>query len=109
MKIDEIIKAVFEREVNGNRSIISPFQNYSPGGLGSYALGEKTIIKNRRSRLMEIGFAACFIVILGISVFLKDDVFRSPIVNQGTSIARLFPEDPKETLYDFISAIHSSF
>jgi hypothetical protein len=104
MQIDEIIKAVFEREVNENRSIITPFQNYSPGGLGG-----KTILKNRRSRLMEIGFAACFIIILGVSVFLKDDVLRSPIVNQGASIVRLFPEDPKETFYDFISAIHSSF
>ncbi|MDR1307121.1 MAG: hypothetical protein LBK74_06080 [Treponema sp.] len=78
MKIDEIIKAVFEREVTGNRFIIPPLQDYSPGGLG-----EKTILKNRRSRLAEIGFAACFIIILGISVFLKDDVLRSPLVNQG--------------------------
>jgi hypothetical protein len=58
---------------------------------------------------MEIGFAACFIIILGISVFLKDDVFRSPFVNQGVPIEQLFPENPKEALYDFISAIHSSF
>jgi hypothetical protein len=104
MQIDKIIKAVFEREVNENRSIITPFQNYSPGDLGG-----KTIIKNRRSHLMEIGFAACFIIILGISVFLKDDVFRSPIVNQGASIAQLFPENPREAFYDFIAAIHSSF
>jgi hypothetical protein len=104
MKIDEIITAVFEREVNGNRSIIPPFQNY-----GSGDLGEKTILKNRRGRLMEIGFAVCFIIMLGISVFLKDDVLRSPIVNQGASIAQLFPENPKEALYDFISVIHSSF
>jgi hypothetical protein len=104
MKIDEIIKAVFEREVNGNRSITTPFQNYSPGGLR-----EKTIIQNRRGRLVEIGFAACFIVILGISVFLKDGFLRSPIVNQGAFIEQLFPENPEEALYDFISAIHSSF
>jgi hypothetical protein len=104
MQIDKIIKAVFEREVNRNYSIIPPFQNYSPSDLG-----EKTIIKKRRSYLMEIGFAVCFIIILGISVFLKDDVLRSPIVNQGASIAQLFPENPKEAFYDFISAIHSSF
>jgi hypothetical protein len=104
MQIDTIIKAVFEREVNGNRSIIPPFPNYSPGDSG-----EKTILKNRRDRLMEIGFAACFIIIFSISVFLKDDVLRSPIVNQGVSIARLFPENPEEAFYDFILAIHSSF
>jgi hypothetical protein len=104
MKIDTIIKAVFEREVNGNHSIITPFQNYCPSDFG-----EKTIIKNRQNHLMEIGFVACFIIILGISVFLKDDIFRSPIVNQGASIAQLFPENPGEALYDFISAIHSSF
>jgi hypothetical protein len=107
MKIDEVIKAAFEREVNGNRSLISPFQNYSPVGLGE-------IIENRRSRLMEsrlveIGVAACFIITLGISVFLKDDVFRSPIVNQGASIAQLFPEDPKGTFCNFIWALRSSF
>jgi hypothetical protein len=104
MKIDEIITAVFEREINGNHSIMPPPKNYTPGGSG-----EKTIIKNRRSHLMEIGLAACFIIVLGISVFLKDGVFRSPIVNQGASIARLFPENPKEALYDFILAVHSSF
>jgi hypothetical protein len=104
MKIDKIIKAAFEREVNENRAIITPFQNYSPSDLG-----EKTIIKKRQSHLMEIGFAACFIIILGISVFLKDGVLRSPIVNQGASIARLFPENPREAFYDFILAIHSSF
>jgi hypothetical protein len=104
MRIDKIIKAVFEREVKGNSSIITPFQNYSPSDLG-----EKTIIKNRRSHLMEIGFAACFVIILGISIFLKDDFFRSPIVNQGSSIEQLFPENPQEALYSFILAMHSSF
>jgi hypothetical protein len=104
MQIDKIIKAAFEREVNENRFTITPFQNYSPGDLG-----EKTIIKKRQGHLMEIGFAACFTVILGISVFLKDCCFRSPIVNQGPSIGQLFPENPQEALYDFISAIHSSF
>jgi hypothetical protein len=104
MKIDKIIKAAFEREVNENCAIITPSQNYNPSDLG-----EKTIIKNRQSHLMEIGFAACFIIILGISVFVKDGFLRSPIVNQGASIARLFPENPEEALYDFISAIHSSF
>ncbi|MDR1149531.1 MAG: hypothetical protein LBK66_12965 [Spirochaetaceae bacterium] len=104
MQIDKIIKAVFEKEVNGNCPIIPPFQNYGTGDLG-----KKTIIKNRRSHLMEIGFAACFIIILGISVFLKDNVLRSPVVNQGAFIEQLFPENPKEAFYDFISAIHSSF
>jgi hypothetical protein len=104
MKIDEVIKAVFEGEVKGNRSVISPLQNYSPGGSG-----EKAVIENRRSRLAETGFAVCFIVILGISVFLKDSFFRSPLVNQGASIAQLFPEDPKETFHNFIFAIRSSF
>jgi hypothetical protein len=104
MKIDEVIKAVFEGEVDGNRSVISPLQNYSPGGSG-----EKTVTENRRSRLAEAGFAVCFIVILGISVLLKDGFFRSPLANQGASIARLFPEDPKEALYNFIFAIRSSF
>jgi hypothetical protein len=104
MQIDKIIKAVFEREVTGKLSIMPPFQNYSPGDLG-----EKTILKKRRSHLMDIGLAACFIVFLGVSVFLKDDVFRSPIVHQGASVAQLFPKNPGEALYDFISAIHSSF
>jgi hypothetical protein len=104
MRIDNIIKAVFEREVAGNRSVIPPLQNYSPGGSGG-----KIIIKHRQGRLAEAGFAACFIIILGISVFLKDDILRSPIVNQGAAIGQLFPENPKEALYGFISAIHSSF
>jgi hypothetical protein len=104
MQIDKIIKAVFEREVNRNHAIIPPFQKYSPGDLG-----EKTLIKNRRSHLTEIGLAACFTIMLGVSVFLKDDIFRSPIVHQGAAIAQLFPENPKEAFYDFISAIHSSF
>jgi hypothetical protein len=104
MQIDKIIKAVFEREVTGKLSIMPPPQNYSPGDLGV-----KTIIRGRRNPLMDIGLAACFIIIVGVSVFLKDDVFRSPIVHQGASIAQLFPENPNEALYDFISAIHSSF
>jgi hypothetical protein len=104
MQINTIIKAVFEREVKGNRSTMPLFQNYSLSGLR-----EKTTIKKRRSHLGEIGVAACFIILLGISAFLKDDIFRSPIVHQGTSIAQLFPENPSEALYDFISAIHSSF
>jgi hypothetical protein len=104
MQIDTIVKAVFEREVNGNRAIIPSQKNYSPDDLR-----EKTILKNRRSHLMEIGFAACFIIIFGISVLLKDYCFRSPLINQGASIAQLLPENPKEAFYDFISAIHSSF
>jgi hypothetical protein len=104
MQIENIIRAAFEREVKGNRSTIPPPQKYSPGDSG-----KKTIIKDRRSHLMDIGFAACFIIILGVSLFLKDDVLRSPIVHQGASIARLFPENPSVALYDFISTIHSSF
>jgi hypothetical protein len=104
MQIDKIIKAVFEREVGENRSETAPFPNYSPG-----ELGEKTIIKNRRGHFAEIGLAACFIIIFSITVFLKDGVCRSPLVNRGASIIQLFPENPRETFYDFILAIHSSF
>jgi hypothetical protein len=104
MQIDKIIKAAFEREVEENYSRIPPFPNY-----GQIDLEKKTIIENRRSHLMEIGLAACFIIVFGISVFLKDDVFRSPLANQGVSIAQLFPENPKTVFYDFILAINSSF
>jgi hypothetical protein len=104
MKIDKIIKAVFEREVNGNYSIMPSLQNHILSDLWG-----GTILKDRRGRLMEIGLAACFIIVLAISVFLKDDVFRSPIVHQGTFIAQLFPKNPRDAFYDFISAIHSSF
>ncbi|MDR2634165.1 MAG: hypothetical protein LBC51_11190 [Treponema sp.] len=65
--------------------------------------------KKRPSHLADMGLAACFIGMLGIAVFLKDDVPRSPPVNQGAAIARLFPENPGEALYDLISALHSSF
>jgi hypothetical protein len=104
MHIDKLIKAVFEREAGENRSKTPPFPNYSPGDLG-----EQPIIKKRQSRFVEIGLAACFIIIFSISVFLKDGVYRSPIANQGTSIAQLFPENPGKAFYDFIWAIHSSF
>ena len=104
MHIDKLIKAVFEKEAGENRSKITPFPNYNPGDLG-----EQAIIKKSRGRFVEIGLAACFIIIFGISVFLKDGIYRSPIVNQGTSIVQLFPENPGKAFYDFIWAIHSSF
>jgi hypothetical protein len=101
-----MIKAVFEREVEENRSKTAPFPNYRIGDLG-----EKAIIKNRLGRLVEIGLAACFIIVFSISVFLKDGVYRRPSANQGVSvtIVQLFPENPIKAFYDFIWAIHSSF
>jgi hypothetical protein len=104
MRIDKTIKAAFAREVEKNRPGIAPFPNYSPDGSG-----EKTMHKNRRSPFPEIGLAACFIVVFGISVFLKDGVYRSPLANQGAAIAQLFPENPKEVFYEFFLAVHSSF
>jgi hypothetical protein len=104
MQIGKIIKAVFEREIEENYSRIPPFPHYS-----HINLEKKTIIEDRYNHLIEIGLAACFIIVFGISVFFKDDVWRSPLANQGALIAQLFPESPKEAFYDFVSAIHSSF
>jgi hypothetical protein len=47
------------------KGILPLLQNYRPGDLG------KKTIKNRRVRLGEIGLAACFIISISISVFLK--------------------------------------
>lgn len=104
MQIDKIIKAAFEREVDENRSKATPFPNYNPGGIG-----EKTIVKNRRGRFAEMGLAACFIIIFGISVFLKDDIYGSPLADRGASIVQLFPENPREAFYEFVLAVNSSF
>jgi hypothetical protein len=104
MQIDDIIKAGFEREIEENRFKTTPFPNYIPNDSG-----EQTISKSHRSRFLEIGLAACFIIVFSISVFFKDDVYISPLVNQGASIAQLFPENPGKAFYDFILAIHSSF
>ena len=104
MQIDKIIKAAFERDVEENRSKATPFPNYSP-----VDLGEKPVIKNRRVRFVEIGLAACFIIIFSVSIFLRDSVYRSPLANQGALIAQLLPENPRVAFYDFILAIRSSF
>jgi hypothetical protein len=104
MRIDKIIKAAFEREVEKNRSGTPPFPSY-----GYIDSGKKAIKENRRNHIVEISLAACFIIVFGISVFLKNDVLRSPLVNQGASIAQVFPENPGTAIYDFVLAINSSF
>ena len=106
MQIDKIIKAVFEREVKKNCYVMPSFPTSKQIDFEKKTIA---IIKKRRGHIMEIGLAACFIIVFGISVFLKDGVFRSPLVNQGMSIAKLFPENPKAAFYEFILAINSSF
>ena len=106
MKIDRLIREVFEREVEKNRSVMHPLP--TPNKI-DFERKYIATTENRRGHIVEIGLAACFIIFLGISVFLKDGVFRSPLVNQGASIAQLLPENPREVFYGFILAIHSSF
>jgi hypothetical protein len=104
MRIDKIIKAAFEREVEENRSGIPPFPSY-----GHIDSEKKAIKENHYNHIVEISLAACFIIVFGVSVLLKNDVLRSPLVNQGASIVQVFPENPGASFYDFILAIHSSF
>jgi hypothetical protein len=106
MQIDRLIKAVFEREVERNYSVMPPLPRSNQIDLEKRTIA---IIENRRSHIIEIGLAACFIIVFGISIFLKDGVFRSSLVNQGVSIAQLFPENPKAAFYEFVLAINSSF
>jgi hypothetical protein len=81
-----------------------PLPSYGHGDLG-----EKAAKGNRRNYMVEISLAACFIIVFGISVFLKNDVLRSPLAHQGASIAQLFPENPGTAFYEFLVAINSSF
>jgi hypothetical protein len=108
MKITKLIETVFEQEVRENRSRIPPVPPYIPGGL---LRGPKKNIKPafRRGGFMDLGLAAGFIIILMVSVFWEDGVFRSPLTGQGAFIARVFSENTGRNFYDFISAIHSSF
>jgi hypothetical protein len=106
MRIDSLLKAAFAREVEKNCSALPPFPAFDPI---DWERNTVAIEKNRRSHGMEIGLAACFIIVFGVSIFLKDGVLRSPLANQGASIARLFPENPKAALYEFIGALNSSF
>jgi hypothetical protein len=104
MSIDKTIKAVFEKEVEENRSKMPPFPSYRHIDL------EKRFIKGRlRNHIVEIALTACFVIVFGISVFLKNDVLRSPLANRGASIAQVFPENPGASFYEFILAINSSF
>jgi hypothetical protein len=104
MRIDEIIKVAFEREVEEKRFGIPLFPSYR-----HIDIGKKTMVEDRRNHIVEIFLAACFIIGFGISVFLKDDVLRSPLVNQGVSIAQVFPENPGASFYEFVLALNSSF
>jgi hypothetical protein len=106
MRIDRLVKGVFEREVKKNCFIMPPLPAFNQIDFEEKAVA---IIGSRRSHIMEICLAACFIIVFGISIFLKDGVFRSPLVNQGVSIAQLFPENPKAAFYEFVLAINSSF
>jgi hypothetical protein len=106
MRIDRLIKAVFEREVEKNCSAMPPFPRHNRLDLEKKAAA---MPENRRGHIMEIGLAACFIIVFGISIFLKDGVFRSPLASQGASIAQLFSENPGATFYEFILAVNSSF
>jgi hypothetical protein len=104
MGIDRLIKTVFEREVEKNCSLAPPPPDHIDWEKKTTGMAE-----NRRSHIMEIGLAACFIIVFGFSIFLKDGVFRSSLASQGVSIAQLFPEDPGAAFYEFILAINSSF
>jgi hypothetical protein len=108
MRINKLIKSVFEREVEGNLSGIPPFPGYVQKDSGKSIKTEK-----RHTYFMDIGLAACFIIVFFVSVFFRDSIFRSPLANQGEFFAQVLSENSTgssgKTLYDFILAIRSSF
>jgi hypothetical protein len=106
MKIDTLIRSVFEAEVEQNRSCTPPV----PGDVSLF-LGATPAKKGSGTWLrINAALAACFAFVLFISALaLKTDVLRTPLVyHQGEAIARLIPENPGEALYDFLYALNSS-
>ncbi|GHT98828.1 hypothetical protein FACS1894142_5670 [Spirochaetia bacterium] len=105
MKIDTLMKDVFEAEIEQNRSRIPPVS-----GDASLLLRAAPPQNGLGTRLRTgAALAACFAFVIFISVLsLKTDVLRSPLVYQGEAIAKLIPENPAEALYDFFYAINSS-
>jgi hypothetical protein len=105
MKIDIVIRNVFEADVEQNRSRIPPV----PGDVSPFF--EATPAKKGSGTWLRINaaLAACFAFVLVISVLaLKTDVLRTPLVHQGDALARLIPENPRESLYNFLYALNSS-
>jgi hypothetical protein len=106
MKLDDMIKSVFENEAERYRGhtprLTMPVNQQSAGK----KCGHSSLIDLPANIMLTL----CIIVFCVMAKPMKTDSrLRSPLAEQGEYIAQLIPEDPVAVLYDFVKAINSSY
>jgi hypothetical protein len=102
MKIDTLIKNVFELEMEYNRSGMPPVK-YVP-----MDLKKKEQQKDMLLWSQVILFASIMIILFISLISVEDTVLRSFLADQAVGIEKIFPENPSEVFYDFLFGTNSS-
>jgi hypothetical protein len=106
MKLDDLIKSVFENEVER-------YRRYTPRlniPVNQQNAGKKRAYSSLTDLPANIVATLCIIVFCVMAKPMNiDPRLRSPIAEQGEYIAQLIPENPAAVLYDFVKAIDSSY
>jgi hypothetical protein len=108
MKFDEMIKGVFENEVEQYRTppLSMPVTRPAMRPATRAHTGKKRAYDPLADIVMLL-FIIGFCVVTG--PVKNDPRLRSPIAEQSAYIARLIPENPAAALYDFLYVNHSSY
>jgi hypothetical protein len=106
MKLDDMIKGVFENEVERYRADTPPLSMPATRPAARQHIGKKRAY----NPLADI---AAFLLVIAFCVMtgpLKNDPrLRSPIAGQGENIAWLIPENPIAAVCDFLYVRYSSY
>jgi hypothetical protein len=106
MKLNDVIKGVFENEVERYRGHTPRLKMPE----NQQNTGKKRAHSSLTNSPANIMVMLCIIVFCVIAKPVKTDPrLRSPLAEQGEYIAQLIPEDPVTVLYDFIKVINSSY
>jgi hypothetical protein len=99
LRIEVLIKDVFEKDMKRNLVKIPPF----PQNIPVLSIDEKCGRKRHGFLIVAI------IVSVLISLFsLQTGMFKSSLVVRWADIVKLFPENPAEAFLGFLQAINSS-
>jgi hypothetical protein len=102
MKIDTLIKNVFELEIEYNRSRIPPVKPIPMDAK------KKERQKDTLSWSHVILLASVMVVLFISLISVKETVLRSSLADQALGIEKIFPENPSQVFYDFLFETHSS-
>ncbi|MDR2792083.1 MAG: hypothetical protein LBB61_00250 [Treponema sp.] len=104
MNIDGLIKDAFEIEVEYNRSRTPRPRNIP------IPLKRETPKKDAFVSWFRTLLASCIMIALFLGVLaLKDRIYESHSIYGDVGMSVMFPENPAQSFYDFLSATHSSY